>query len=542
VLSSKKKQYVSILKQDKQLTLHYEILQDKKIFKNEESTFLITDENMPRDALFKLDSLQKNISHTYLSSVFEGENQKIIPTSEIDVIGYESIKLNNNSSIVIPKNEIISAVRYFSSSGIDYLISPFSILNEYIQDSGIKNSLNVLIYNNVVYVIIIDNLKEIIFSEVKTLSSFEEIQDKDFSQDVIVGQKVYDEVHFLEIQQFLNEVVEKYYDKNEDIDFLDKVDILYTLKPLNDDQINSLYETMMIEIKYKSINIEEYLHDISIKQNVQSFSFADARVKKESGNLFIWVLFAIVSMIIVTGVLYYKTETTNKQDMQVENNNNIEKKVKAKQLVKKVKPITLASMPNHSVANKNMTETIYMLFDAVPYNAILKDLDIIENGSTYVTNFVINNISLGDMQSKLLNIYKDSKVLLEHKNKSILNTIIENNTPLSDTRSVNLIQYKKINFISTSEATNYLKSIIIRNSEIQYISKNRSEYLTYDFAIKTLVKTPKELFDMIEFINKQKLSITINYPIKFANLNNGLEISYNMKLNQHNKKQVIPKK
>ena len=70
----------------------------------------------------------------------------------MDVIGYDSVKLDNKYSIVIPKNELTSTTRYFSNSGIDYIISPFTILNEYVQDNSIKNSINVLIYNNVVYV------------------------------------------------------------------------------------------------------------------------------------------------------------------------------------------------------------------------------------------------------------------------------------------------------------------------------------------------------------------------------------------------------
>ncbi|MEA2018369.1 MAG: hypothetical protein U9N59_07965 [Campylobacterota bacterium] len=543
MFSKNKKQYVNVLKQNKQLKLNYTTLQDTKILKNEQSSFLITDDNMPDDALFKLDTLQKTIPHTYLVSLFEGSSQKIIQTSNIDVIGYESIKLDKNLSIVIPKNEIISACRYFTASGIDYILSPFSILNEYIQDKGNKNSLNVLVYNDVVYIIILDNLKQVVHSVVKNLTPFDEIQDDSFTQDDIVGQKLYEEVHFLEIQQFLNEVTQNYYKENKNIDFLETVDFLYTLKPLNDDQMKSLYETIMVKINYKPINIDTYINSLTAKETSQNYNFTDVRVKKESGNMFIWLLFAIISMSIAAAVLYYKM--INDKDIKQKENITIEQKVK--QVAKKIeqKPIikdTTIDMPNHIVENNNMSQNIRMLLDIVPYDAVLKDLKINKNSSTYVVNFIAQDSSLEDMQSKLLNIYKKSEILLEHKNKAILNTIIENNTLAVNNKNTQLYKYKKDAFLSTSKATQYIKNNLPRNSTIKYISKDTKEYLTYNFTITSLVKSPKEFFDFIENLNKQNLSATISYPILFSKLNNALEIKYNIKMHQQNKKSVKPKK
>jgi hypothetical protein len=308
VFKNNKKQYINILKENKQLKLNCKILQDKKIFKQNDSTFLITDDNMPKDVLFKLNTFQKEISHTYLISLFEGVNQKIIQTSNTDVIKFNSVKLSDNSSVIIAKNEVVSASKYFENSGIDYIISPFSILNEYMISKSCKNSLNVLVYNNVIYMIILDDLKQIIHSEIKSLTLLEDTQDDNFSDDEIVNQKLYEEVCFLEIQQCLKDVVEKYYEENENIDFLEKIELLYTLQSLSKEQIDSLYETIMVTIDYKQIKIEDYLTDIVQKDDAQKYNFIDIRVKKESNNIFVWLLFTIISMIIATGVLYYKLE------------------------------------------------------------------------------------------------------------------------------------------------------------------------------------------------------------------------------------------
>ena len=545
MFSKNKKQYVNILRQNKQLKFDYTTIQDTKILRQEQSSFLITDDNMPQDALYKLDTLQKTIPHTYLVSLFEGENQKIIQTSNIDVIGYESVKLDKNLSVIIPKNEIISACRYFTASGIDFILSPFSILNEYTQDKGIKNSLNVLVYNDVVYIIILDALKQIVHSEVKQLTPFEDIQDDSFAQDDIVGQKLYEEVHFLEIQQFLNEVTKEYYEENEEVDFLENVDFLYTLKPLDDEQIRSLYETMMININYKSINIEDYINNLTIKENSKDYNFTDARVKKESGNIFIWLVLALISMSLVTAVLYYKMNTNKKVEQKQEVKTTVEKKpqevLNKTPITPKMKEIII-KLPNHNIINDSILQNIHMLFDVVPYDAVLKDLEINKNSSIYVSNFTSDAKSLGDMQSKLLNVYKESKILLKHKNKALVNTILENNTLAEVSKNIQFKKYDKHDFMSTSKATQYITSKVPRGSMINYISKDTKEYLTYNFTIKSLVKNPKEFFEFISSLNKQNVSLSIEYPILFSSLNNGLEVKYNIKMYQQNKKRVKPKK
>ena len=541
MFSSNKKQYVNILKQNKQLNLDYVILQDKKILKQEQSSFLVIDNNMPQDALFKLDTLQKNIPNTYLSSLFEGNRQKVIPTKDVDVIGYEAVRLDSKYSIVAPKNEITSAARYFANSGIDYIVSPFIILYEYIQDKSVKNSLNVLIYNNILYVMILNDLKQIVSSEVKELTPFEQVSDKSFSDDEIVDQKLYEEVHFLEIQQFLNDMVQQYYSEYDDVEFLEQVKILYTLKPLSDEQINSIYETIMVDVSYESIEIGNYLAQITQKDDVNKYSFIDPRIKKQNKNTMIWVILALVSILAVGAVVY--NTILNKPEI-------IEEKVQKKEIQKKAKEIVKKEIivekevefPNHIFLNNRVLQDIYMLFDIVPYDAILKDLEINKANSTYVCIFTPDSKSLEDMQVKLLNVYKDSKVLLKHQNKTMLNTIIENEQVLEAGKPIHYSKYDKFAFLSIGKATEYLNKLLLNDSIIKFIEKESKEYLVYKFSVKSVVKTPKEFFDFIEKVNNQNISILLDYPIVFSKLNEGIEIKYNLLLNQNHKKTVELKK
>jgi len=538
VFSSNKKQYINILKQNKQLNLNYAILQDQKILKQEQSSFLIVDNNMPQDALFKLDTLQKNLPYTYITSLFEGDRQQVILTKDIDVVGYDSIKLDNRYSVVVPKNELTTAARYFVNSGIDYIVSPFTILNEYAQDSSVKNSLNVLIYNNVVYVMILNDLKMIVQCAIKSLTPFDQVSDKSFSDDEIVDQKLYEEVHFLEIQQFLNDIVQEYYTQNSDVEFLEQVKILYTLRPLSDEQINSLYETIMVDVNYESINIEQYLFKLTQKEDIVKHSFIDPRIKKQPTNTLAWIIFAILSIAIVLGLLY--TQLSPQEEKE-----NIEKKVQ--QQVKKLEeakivPPKVIKFPNHILTNNHILQDVYMLFDIIPYDAILKDLEITENSSTYVCMFISQSQSFEDMRIKLLNLYKNSKILLKHENKSILNIIIENENFLSPNTKIQYKEYSDLEFLSIGKSTDYINKLLIDKSTIKYLNKEVKEYLTYKFTIKSIVKTPKEFFDFVEKLNKQKVSITLEYPIVFNKTNDGIEVKYTLAIHQKNKEIVKPSK
>lgn len=535
MFSSNKKQYINILKQDKQLNVSHAILQDEKILKQEQSSFLIADNTMPQDALFKLDALQKDIPFSYITSCFEGDRQQVILTQDRDVIGYDSVKLDNKYSIVIPKNELTSKLRYFSNSGIDYIVSPFTILNEYIQDNSIKNSLNILIYNNVVYIIILNDLKLIAKCAIKSLTPFEQVSDKTFSDDEIVDQKLYEEVRFLEIQQFLSDIVQEYYSQNNEVEFLEQVKILYTLKPLLDEQINSLYETIMVDINYEVINIEQYLSQIVQKNNAAEYSFIDPRVKKQNKKNLLWILFTALSILIVLGVLYIQISSPKEthQKNKIEQKKEIQKVIKKKSIEKKE-----ILFPNHILANNTRLQDIYMLFDIVPYDAVLKDLEITQTSSTYVCMFVSQSQSFEDMRVKLLNLYKESKILLKHENKSILNIIIENDTFLSPNKKIIYKKYPKSQFLSIGKATDYINSLLPDQSTIKFLRKEQEEYLTYIFTIKSLVQTPKEFFNFVESLNKQELSLTVDYPLTFSKMNKGLEIKYSLLVHQKNKKQV----
>jgi len=545
VFNKNKKQYINILQQNKQLKINYKIVQDDRIIKEEQSSFLMTDSTLPNDAKFKINTLQKNINHTYISSLIENSNQNIVDTNNLNIISYDSVKMGKKKSIIIPKNEVNSVSRYYEDIGIDFILSPYTIIEEYLEDNLKINSLNFFIYNNIIYTLIFNNQKELSYHKIKVLTPFESTQDETFLEDDIVGQKLYEEVNFLEIQQFLNEIVEEYYATADNVEFLEHIEMIYTLKPMSDEQINSLQDLLLIPISYKAISLDTYMDKIIQRKDAKSHNLINTRVKKEDKNIYFWIIVALFTIAILAGL--FNSLSNNEEVEQEIIKQPIKKemvKVKKQKVIESVEPATIV-LPNHKQINTSTQQNIEMLFDVLPYDAILKDIEINKNSSTFVSNFIVTSNSISDMQSKLKNIYVTSKVLLKHQNKVIVNTIIQNNT-LSEkynfSESIQKNEYKKYNFLSTSKATSYLQGLGIKDSIIKFNEKKKDKYLEYHFSITSKVQSPQEFFNFIKKLNSQNLSISVNYPITFSRTTKAIEVKYKIQMNQQNKKQVSLRK
>jgi len=545
VFNKNKKQYINILQQNKQLKINYKIVQDDRIIKEEQSSFLMTDSTLPNDAKFKINTLQKNINHTYISSLIENSNQNIVDTNNLNIISYDSVKMGKKKSIIIPKNEVNSVSRYYEDIGIDFILSPYTIIEEYLEDNLKINSLNFFIYNNIIYTLIFNNQKELSYHKIKVLTPFESTQDETFLEDDIVGQKLYEEVNFLEIQQFLNEIVEEYYATADNVEFLEHIEMIYTLKPMSDEQINSLQDLLLIPISYKAISLDTYMDKIIQRKDAKSHNLINTRIKKEDKNIYFWIIVALFTIAILAGL--FNSLSNNEEVEQEIIKQPIKKemvKVKKQKVIESVEPATIV-LPNHKQINTSTQQNIEMLFDVLPYDAILKDIEINKNSSTFVSNFIVTSNSISDMQSKLKNIYVTSKVLLKHQNKVIVNTIIQNNT-LSEkynfSESIQKNEYKKYNFLSTSKATSYLQGLGIKDSIIKFNEKKKDKYLEYHFSITSKVQSPQEFFNFIKKLNSQNLSISVNYPITFSRTTKAIEVKYKIQMNQQNKKQVSLRK
>ncbi|MEA3498535.1 MAG: hypothetical protein U9R16_05690 [Campylobacterota bacterium] len=533
-----KEQYVNILKQDKQLKIDYKVLQDKKIVKQEVSTFLLDGDNISQDAIFKLETLQKNIPNTYLSTLYIDNNQSIELNNNIDTNNYRSVALNDNYSIVIPNKNIENSIKFFKSAGVDYILSPFSILNEQINNTLKANSLNILIYNNTLYALILDDYKEIKKTFIEQITPFENIKNSNFYTDDIVGQKLYEEIYFLEVQERISDIIQKYYEENEDISFLEKIYIFYTVKQLTDEQLEMLYDTAMIEVDYLPISIDTNFDKLIQKPTVSNYSFTKARDKRSTSSSTLWFTLIIISILTIGTILFYKISSNSKSESkEVKTPIKVVKQVK--EPVKKIVEKEVIKLPNHNLLNTKIVEQTMMFFDLIPYDAVLLELELKKDSSTIVSNFTIDSSASKDMIEKLSKIYDDSKIILQHKNKALVSTIIANSGyKIKDEKNsaITLLKYQAHNFMKIQEFTTFLKSITIENSDIKYISKVQEKFLTYNYSVTSMINKPKEFFDFVSVLNKKAIPLNITYPIEFAKVKDKIEVKFNFQFHQQNKK------
>ena len=538
-----KEQYVNILIQDKQLKIDYKILQDKKIIKQEVSSFLLSDGEISKDAIFKLDTLQKDIDITYLSTLYTQENQIIELTKDIDTNKYKSVILDDKYSIGIEIKDIKKTASFFQHSGLDYLLSPFSILNEHLNKQLSKNSLNILLYNNMVYTLILDDNKEIIKGYTKLLTPFENIKESNFYTDDTVGQKLYEEVYFLELQQSINDIIEKYYEdisSDKDVSFLEKINIFYNVKQLSEEQIEMMQDLVMIDINYTSISIDQSFEMLIQKPTVANYSFLAPRIKKLTNSLKFWISIIIATLLIIGAILFYKISNT-KKDIKLEKNyvKKVEKSIAPEKVVKKEKIENIIKLPNHNLLNTNFLERVLTFFDLIVYDTVLLELELKKDSSIIVCNFIIDSNSSQDMINNLSKIYDESKIILQHNNKAIISTIISNNgyKPLRKEKSkYSMLKYQEHDFMTIEKFTEYLNSIVIKDSDVKYISKEQEHFLTYNYVITSLVDTPKEFFDFVSKVNKKEIPLNIQYPVEFAKVKDKIEIKFNLEFHQQNKK------
>ena len=537
-----KKQYINVLRNDKQIKLDASIFTDNKLQKTDSSSFLSKQiESAPEDMIMKLQIQEKNIPKTFISTITSNPFQKIVPVNELNKELYNFINLNEQYCVVIPKSDIEDIKHYFSGH-IDYLYSPFSLLYEQTAAKASKNSLNVLIKENKLFVILFDQNSDIKLNKVHVLTPFDDIKQSQFYEDEISGQKLYDEVYFLEIQQVLSDLIQLYYQEYKDTQFVEEVNIFYTINQLSDEQLDSLHETLMAKINYYYISYEEKMKILSSKINAQNYSFIDPRVKKEPSNFLLWGSLAAASLILTAGVLYFKSQLSNEEPKQAAAQQKLEKTVQkqdeSKQAENKPEEVVKnIELPSHTKLNDQISKDILTLFDIIPFDAVLKELQIDQNNSTIVCNFIADSTSPNDMKEILEKIYQSSQVILSHQNEAVLSSIITNENKIKDSNSSfeTYKQYTPFKYVSIEKLTTYLESILPKNSKIEFLSKKETTFTTYNFKININIKDPKEFFSIAGELNKKDVPLNISYPVEFAKLNDSISVMFNLQYHQKNK-------
>jgi hypothetical protein len=525
-------QYVNIKQYDNQLKIDNQVLKGGKIIKSDNASFF-TEDTLSNDSIYKLNILQKNIYKTYLTTICESPNQKVVKSDEFFDTNFEIRRLNPTHSIAIPKVEIQNKFEYFNDTGCDYIFSPFSILNNHIISHGANaNSLNILILNNKVYALVLDNNKKTVYGSIRTLTSFSDIKESELLDSNLDVQKQFDQMHLVEIEEAITSIMNEFYEQSENEIFCESVAIFYTLKQLTDQQLSILQDNIMLEIEYSKLNFNDYLFSLSKQSNASRLSFITPREKKKNGSILKWLfIISIIAGGIFAALNYMQEQEKIKQE-------HLESKKREKLLEEQKIKLKSVKLPNHRVQNDKISSVVLNIFDIIPYNAVLNEIQLQKKDSTFVCNLLIDGIFQKDMQPKLLKLYKKSEIILTQDNKPTFNIIVSNSGLLEQNLSIKPVQpnYRKNKFVAKDTLIQQIEAFLPKNSKVSFKSKYRSKFLTYNLNVEAIFQEPKEFFTFIEELNKKSYSIILKYPIEFAKTKKGIETTFKLQFNQFYKK------
>ena len=223
---TKESLYINAIKYDTQLKLDYKKLNDNEIIEANNSVFLVDDEILAHDIAHKINASQNEINNTYISTLLISDTTQLVPKNLSSKLkDCEITELNAEFDIAVLKTTLFETKNYFDKTGVDYIYSAFHILNLHLEQNVCKNQLLIFLFNNKAFVLILGNDASIVFNKTVDLPTFESIKKTHFYEDDITGQKLFDEIYYLELNEIIHNTLNKFYEESKDV-FVEK-QVLY---------------------------------------------------------------------------------------------------------------------------------------------------------------------------------------------------------------------------------------------------------------------------------------------------------------------------
>ncbi|WP_428027149.1 hypothetical protein [Arcobacter sp.] len=523
----KDSQYVSILKYNTQLKIDFKKLKNENLDKTEESTFIIHDEILSKDIALKINQWQEAVPKTFLSTLCLCADEKIINKTNKKLVDYAKVQLNNSFDVVVKKEKLFEVEHYFEFTGLDYVFSPFQILNLHLEQNPTSNTLVVLTVSDYIYIVIVNELNKIVYNKIQKVADFKEIKDSRFYQSDVLGQKLYDEVYSLELQNFISKTLKEYYTNKSD-NFVEKIDILYTIKQLSDEQIQQIEDDLMISVHYHYISLKDSIYELSRGPNRVLQSYVKPRVKKGKSSSK-WIILLLVFLLAITGAgIYYKDKVID----VVQKIKEVKKEEPKKIVVEKKEPL-----PNHINTNNELKADLLVLLESVPYDMVVDSLELKKDNSTITGKMLAPDSYIKDIQPKLLQFYKYSNIQVKDSKNIALDVTIYNSEPIITESNISnepLPKYIDDGFMPVKRVTDQLKIILPKSAVLVYESTFNLKISTYNFKVNMIINSPVEFFKLLDNLNKELYSINVSYPIIFLkNQDSSIEVSFGLQFSQN---------
>lgn len=518
---TKESLYINAIKYDSQLRLDYKKLSNDEIVEMDSSTFKVEKDVLPADIVEKIKASQEQVISTYISTLLINDTTKLVPKALSGKLkDCEIAKFNNEFDIVVLNNTLFETKNYFAKTGIDYIYSAFHIMNAHIEKNVSKNELLMFLFNEKAFILILNQAGIIEHNEIIDLPTFDSVKKTHFYDDDEEGEKLFNEIFYLELCDLIQKKIDEFYKKKSGI-FIERVNILYVQKQLSNENVELLSQELMLKVNYHPINIDEEIFELSRDKHIQkSFVLPIKKAKKRDFKYLYIALIAILAIFAIYKYFLFMTDDTYEEV-------KVEKKVVN----------GMAVLPDHVYRNDIIEQRIKAIFSIIPDDMVLKEMKLNSNDLELKAVLEKENALSKEFRQSFDYIYKStqSKVLSPEKKENI-DALITSKGEL-DLAS---IVYKKFEkeyitdeLIPLERVTEQLKILMPENTIIKYQTTSEKEGIsTFKYTANILVKKPKEFFNLIHTLSNEIYSINVTYPINMIKTAAGLEVEFNLEFNQ----------
>ncbi len=310
-------QFIAIVIYETSCDIKVQRLKNGEIVFEEAKSFEIESKEKLNDTIFDyLDGLQEIVEQTYLALFLNTHGQGVVPSCEKSVydkfhIDFDSVKrvcINNDYSIYASLIDIKWVEKIFDHSGLDFVFSPFLVLNELIQNFQLSTDTTLYLLSNTnSMTIMIFRGKQFLYGTFVNIAKEEDLLDSGFENDTFSDNSMEDEMmdeidldiddtedilNMLESQstqidkneekvvkiknklfgqdlrfvKYLDASLREFYDSDLYVsDFVNKV-IVFDAAKLNVDIIKYLEDELLVEIEVIPASIDKVLIDLSKKE------------------------------------------------------------------------------------------------------------------------------------------------------------------------------------------------------------------------------------------------------------------------------------
>jgi hypothetical protein len=526
---TKESLYINAVKYDTQLKLDYKKLSNEEIINTNNSVFIVDSDLLPLNIAQKLNASQSEIESTYISTLLINDTTKLIPKSLSSKLkDCEIARFNNEYDIAVLKTTLFETKNYFIKTGIDYIYSAFHLINLHIDKNISRSEFIIFLLNSKAFIVILDAAGVIVHNTILDLPTFESIKKTHFYEDDIDGQKLFDEIYYLELNEIIHNTLNNFYEKKNNT-FVEKVTLLYVSKQLNPEQIEQLAEDLLLKVDYHPVNIDEELFELSRDKHLKK-SFIKPRKKKKKRNytnLYIFIFLALIAFIsyeiyirVDFKELFNIKETISQKVEEIQQNDEY------------------STLPDHINLNDRIEQKVKSVFESIPDDVILNELKIDKDVLELKGTFFKEDTFVNSLKPNLNKLYKDIVYSTPSMDKRVNFdgvVLAKEDIDLDKTFKTFNKEYLTDEFMPLDRVTEQLKILLPLDSIIKYNTTTTNSNITrFIYTVNILVNEPKEFFDMIEVLNNELYSIHISYPLSMLKTDAGIEIESVLVFNQKN--------